>query len=298
MSKTAGFSWGVKINDKAARPSDIIKHNKPKQYIKASIKKRRRDDEKKPRSYDCESSSRTSINKRAKLPIIKGEKLPVTRLIETLDKASVSGLLMNLIRIHPEIQSTIQTLHPKVDINDAMQVLIEKFDAISNNLPYKGDLENDYSYLRIKPYLNEFLNCLSDFILNYLPPNEINIVDSLKFIDMATKLIIKLPKFTNQEYKYINSKCHEQIANTWLIILHNLCPEDENNDEKLYNFVKLVNDFDLKNKLYQYNISCNNEFDKIIDLVNDRCKVLDNNNGLNDLITIDYSNYITANPSI
>lgn len=295
MSKTAGFSWGVKINDKTARPSDKSKHSKPKQLTKTTIKKRRYEDEKKPRSFECSS---TSINKRAKLPIIKGERLPVTRLIETLDRSSMSGLLMNLIRVHPEIQSTIQTLHPRVDINDAMNVLHEKFDAISNNLPYKGDLENDYSYLRIKPYLNEFLNCLSDFILNYLPPNEINIVDSLKFIDMTTKLITKLPNFTSQEYKYINSKCYEQIANTWLIILHNLCPEDENDDEKLYNFVKLVNDFNLKHKLYQYNQSCNDEFTKIMEFVNDRCNALDNNNGLNDLITIDYSNYITANPSI
>jgi protein Cut8 len=299
MSRTAGFTWGVKINEKSSRPSDVFKYNKPtapKSIQKTTpSKKRRHDDHKqlKPRNFEVRS-----INKRAKLPIIKGERLPVNRLIETLGKDSLHNLLQDLIKLHPEITQTVHALHPKVQVEDVEKILHEKFQQISDNLPYKGDLENDYSYLRVKPYLNEFLNCLSDFILNYLPPHETNPLTSLNFIGFATSLITRLPSFTSQEYKYINDKCYEQVSNTWLIILHDLCPEDNEDEERLYNFIKVVNDLNLKEKLNQLNHISVNKFDKVLEFINDRFNVFNSNTGLNDLITVDYSNYsLTANPS-
>lgn len=328
MSTLGGFQWGLKVNEKTPR-NELHKVNKPGKlhshlHHPRVMNKRRFEDE----SVKYRGPPRISaINKRAKHPIIKGEYLPINRLIETLNRPSINNLLSDLVKIHPQISKTIYDLQPKIDMQDAMSILTQKFDSISENLPYKGDVENDYSYLRIKPYLNEFLNCLSDFILNYLPPVELNILNSLTFIDFVTNMIIKLPEFSNNEYKYIKLKCFEQVSNTWLIILNNLWENDpsgtnmtshevansnlndtteeddhEVNQENLFNFIKIINDLNLKEKLQMYNQPLMNKFDKVLSFINNKSDLFNSvsnvNNGLNELITVDYSKYsLTANSS-
>lgn len=284
MSTTVGFQWGKitpKINEKSNRNNDSAK-------FKFNSKKRKFHEDKTDKIEKIESD----INKRAKIPIIKGEKLPVTRMIESLNHENVVNLLTELVKVHPEITKTINDIQPKISIEESIKLISNKFQMIKNNLPYKEEL-NDYSYLRIKPYLNEFLNCLSDFILNYLPPIENNFINSLTFIDFSTNLIIELPDFKNKEFEYIKSKCFEQISNTWLIILNEMLNENNENDENLYNFIKIVNDLDLKNKIMSYNESCDNKFENILEFINSKVKV----NAINEFITIDYSNYLTANSS-
>lgn len=252
----------------------------------------------KRRFEEKDDKQEININKRAKVPIIKGERLPMNRLIETVDRPLLNKLLTELVHHHPEICKTIYEIQPHIEAEDAMNMMEQKFDAISKNLPYKGDLENDYSYLRVKPYLNEFLNGLSDYILNYLPPIENNLFHSLKFIDFSTNLIIKLPHFNNNEYKYIKLKCFEQIANTWLIILNNLCDDNDETNESLFNFIRIANEYDLKNKLNNYNTISENKFDKVVEFINEKFNAHQSAYSINELITIDYSNYsLTAHPS-
>lgn len=228
----------------------------------------------------------------------------------------MNNLLADLVKIHPEIVKTIHDIQPKVEVQDAMTIIQSKFDAISENLPYKGDIENDYSYLRIKPFLNEFLNCLSDYILNYLPPIETNFLNSLTFLDFVTNMIIKLPHFTNNEYKYIKTKCYEQVSNTWIIILNNLVEDTASNEEDheneseeddidpevLFNLMKIINDLGLKQKLQMYNELSENKFERVMNYIDHKCDLFNQNNnvdnGLRDLISVDYSNYsLTANTS-
>ncbi|EGV60224.1 Tethering factor for nuclear proteasome sts1 [Yamadazyma tenuis] len=289
MSKSVGFQWGVKSN--VNKPAVNSKH-----LHKTGVKKRRYDDEK-------PKVNTNTITKRTKFPIIKGERLPINRLIETLNRSSINLLLTDLVRIHPEICHTIYDLQPKVEVEDAMTILNTRVEDIHHNLPYKGDLENDYSYLRVKPYLNEFLNCLSDYILNYLPPVETNLIQSLQFIDYATNIIMKLPSFRNNEYKYIKLKCYEQMSNTWLIVLNNLIDESEDESEvqeSLFNLIKVINDLDLKEKLSTYNHISVNKFDKVLEFINEKSALFNNLNNtsssLGDLITVDYSNYSLAAP--
>lgn len=313
-----GFSWGIDKSGGSNKSNGFgkLKHNdkyksgvnpKKRSYDdhfrvnkqKSSINNHNHHNHHKNISVDGSSY----INKRTKVPIIKGEKLPINRLIECLSGESINNLLSDLVQIHPEIVKTIYDLKPKVPIEDCKTIVSKKVLAIRDNLPYKGDLENDYSYLRVKPYLNEFLNCLSDFILNVLPPIETNFFNSLEFIDFTTSLINDLPTFNNSEYKYIISKCYEQLSNTWLIILNNLCEdqqehneekpeESNNNDIGLYKFIKIVNDLNLKDHIMKYNEMSNGKFDKIIEFVDGKFSNYNNlNSELNDLITIDYSNY-------
>ncbi|KAK6200324.1 tethering factor for nuclear proteasome STS1 [Scheffersomyces amazonensis] len=259
--------------------------------------KKRKFDDKAPSPIPSTTSSRkyhelpTNRNKKSKTPRILGQVLPVPRLIEVLDHKSLQSLLQNLVDLHPEISNTINNLSPKPSVKDSMELLQVKFNDIINHLPYKCDEESDYSYLRIKPLLNEFLNCLSDFILNFLPPIEHNIINSLNFLHFITNLIHNLPNFTSNEFQYTKMMAYEQIANTWFIVLtQNIqgieiddymlppvsnIPSTESNQfetsnesiENSIKLVKIIEELDLLQKLSKHNELALDKFKNIIEFL-------------------------------
>ncbi|ABN64548.1 predicted protein, partial [Scheffersomyces stipitis CBS 6054] len=245
--------------------------------------------------------------KKSKTPKILGQTLPISRLIEVLDHKPLQNLLLDLVNMHPEIGNTINKLSPKPTVHNSINLLKEKFDDILSHLPYKCDVESDYSYLRVKPYLTEFLNCLSDFILNFLPPIEVNIVHSLTFLDLITFMIHELPNFTNSEFQYTRMMAYEQIGNTWLI-----SPPEDSATENSIKLVKVVQHLGLVEKLSKHNELGHGKFKLALDLIKseiDQVEMFNHalsgaQNGANsggvlgDLITVDYSNFsITARTS-
>lgn len=270
-------------------------------------------------------------NKKSRTPKIIGQKLPINRLVEALDHTSLQKLLENLIQEHPEISNTIDKISPKPTLTNSIELIKQKFNNIMHHLPYKCDTESDYSYLRIKPYLNEFLNCLSDFILNFLPPVETNVFNSLKFLDEVTDLIHTLPNFCNSEFQYTKLMAYEQISNTWLIVLnHKMRPDDGANNNNTSNtneslssssspapvaqcnmensaqLIRIIDELNLQEKLAKHDNISMGKFKLAVEFVNSEIENYENfnhtitNNGgiLNDLITVDYSNFsITARTS-
>lgn len=342
---STGFSWGVKPlsenskinNGLGDMPTSVPRYTPNVKPINNNIGKKRRHLEEQESKVHKPTSNRkynTSANsaskyKKSRTPTILGQKLPLNRLIEVLDHTSLQNMLESLVQEHPEIANTIDKLSPKPNLMDSIELIKQKFNNIMHHLPYKCDMESDYSYLRIKPYLNEFLNCLSDFILNFLPPVELNAFNSLKFLDEITGLIHNLPNFSNTEFQYTKSMAYEQVANTWLIVVNqNILPENattanhpnNNNEpsssvsspppaniENLAQFIKIVDELDLQQKLAKHDSVSMGKFKLILELIKSEIEnyenfnhTLNNNHGgiLNDLITVDYSNFsITARTS-
>lgn len=257
--------------------------------------------------------------KKTKTEKIYAQKLPLKRLIEVLDHKSLQGLLVQLVAEHPEITKTVYQASPRPSLPDYVKIVEQKYNDIINHLPYKCDIESDYSYLRIKPYLNEFLDCLSDFILNFLPPVETNLNTTIRFLDEITNILHKLPNFTNREFQYTKLIAYEQVANTWLIALsHNSqiddsvsasitdasssspSPVSQHNLEKSMALIKLIEELGLKEKLLKHNEITLGKFSTVIDFVDSEMENYDNinyslnnnySNTINDLITVDYSNF-------
>ncbi|KAI5968783.1 STS1 [Candida margitis] len=177
--------------------------------------------------FATSSSSSTSKHKRSKTPRIIGQPLPPTRIIETLDKPELTKLIYSLMDIHPELNKTITKISQPPSISNILAILNTKHDSIINHLPYKCDASSDYSYLRIKPYLIDFLNCLEDYILWILPPNQHDLLTSLWFLHESTNLIHKLPNFTNSEFQYTRNLTYETMINSWIIIFNQDLANDE-----------------------------------------------------------------------
>ncbi|PVH20314.1 hypothetical protein CXQ85_002101 [Candidozyma haemuli] len=258
--------------------------------------------------------------KRSKTPKIYGSALPVNRLIETLDKESLQALLQQIVNHHPETTTTISKLSPKATLEDSVKLMKEKFQSIIDHLPYKCDIESDYSYIRVKVHLTEFLNCLSDFILTLLPPMDAGLANACDMLDVITSMIHDLPNFSNNEFQYTKSTAYEQIANSWLIVLTNQASHDDDTDsvcddtalsslnvEKTLEFVKTLREHDIQKKIEKHNDLSFGKFTAVLDFVKsefESCERIHhslNNNGrslLSDMISVDYSNYsITARTS-
>lgn len=249
--------------------------------------------------------------KRSKTPKILGLSLPVARAVEVLDHKSLQDLVQAVVAQHPEVAQTIAKIAPKPSLKDAVGLMKQKADDIVAHLPYKCDVESDYSYIRVKAYLTEFLTTLSDFILNILPPMELSLAHACCMLDAITCLIHDLPNFSNNEFQYTRASAYEQIASLWFIVLAHHSGDDGAdpcddhavpNIEGLIEFAKTVEELDLIGKLERHNEMSHGKFTRVVEYVRAGLDAYESIRRstesagaiFNDLITVDYSNYFIS----
>ena len=159
------------------------------------------------------------IKKRARVQNIASRPLPISRLVETLDKLGLENLISTLCQSHPELTHEIISLTPKITVNSSLDTLKNRLDAVFLGLPYKGDQQGDYAYLRVKPAVNEFLSALADYTAHFLPPNEQQLSNSLAFLDGATSLLHKLPTWNNPMNNHSKNTAYDEISQAWILTL-------------------------------------------------------------------------------
>jgi protein Cut8 len=150
---------------------------------------------------------------------IMGQQLPTQRIIEVMDRSQLENLLNNLVNLHPELTHDIYRCAPKPSVGGAIDILTQKIDGIISAFPYKVDQSSEYSYLRVKPLIEDFLSALSDYTLGFLPPVESQPAVSLEFLDEATSLLHKLPNFNKLSNNYFKNIAYEQLSHTWCMCL-------------------------------------------------------------------------------
>lgn len=259
--------------------------------------------------------------KRARTPTIYGKNLPVTRLVEVMDHSQLKSVVDIVMAQHPEVVHTIHKSAVKPSTESIVELIKQKSALIVDHLPYKCDVGSDYSYIRVKPYLTEFLDCISDFILNLLPPMEIVLANSCYILDVITTLIHELPCFSNSEFQYTKTIAYQQLANLWLIVLSHTQSDDgeltlEDTalglSEPSLEWLKTVESMKLLERMEKHNEASGGKFSAVVDHIrselgaqaqlNASCSpeaVAPQGSIFNDLITVDYSNYsITAHASL
>ncbi|AWU74226.1 hypothetical protein CAS74_004199 [Pichia kudriavzevii] len=209
-------------------------------------------------SFNPLGTSRTRmIKKNRNMNQIFGQKLSLSRLIETLDKEKLQNLVKNLINDNPELTDKIIESSPIITIDDALNELERKLDMILANIPYKVDITSDYSFLRVKTLVNDFFHSLSDYSLSFLPPVETDFTVSIKFLKrFLLEIFHNLPDFSAVEYKYYRNLTIEKFN----LILENSITNYLN--EKKQNLLLLINENWL-DEFKQINELNNNSFMKI-----------------------------------
>jgi protein Cut8 len=203
-------------------------------------------------------NSKNRIVKKQKNPNqLFGQKLSLSRIIETLDKEKLQDLINNLITESPELTTKLIDASPVITPEDSLNELKRKLDLILMNIPYKVESTSDYSFLRVKPLVNEFFQALSDYSLNFIPPIENNLIIPISFLkNFLLEIFHKLPQFNAVEFKYFYSLTIEKfnlIFSTTIVQFLN---------EKKQNLLLIINEnwIDDFKKINQLN---NNNFIKI-----------------------------------
>lgn len=234
----------------------------------------------KPRAVEKPESPRRQ--KRSKTTRIMGQSLPVHRIIETLDHKLLQQLLQHAVASDPAVAQTVAKLAPKPTPKDALALMRAKWAAVADNVPYKVDAASDYSYTRVKPYLAEFLSCLSDFILDMLPPIEVDVVSACTMLDAITGMIHELPNFANAEFQYTRAVAYEQLASLWVMVL----------DGERVAAARAAAELDLQHRLQKHDQLADGKFSPVLEVV--KALGTDETSVFGDLITVDYSGYLLA----
>ncbi|SCU97687.1 LADA_0H07668g1_1 [Lachancea dasiensis] len=233
MSQSMGFNWGFKPSSESPAASAIS----PCKITKPRVKRRLAPEETASTASTTPTSAtnlkpgRLIAKRRTALSGIQGQPLPLARAVELMDKNLLQSTLLELVKLHPEIQSTFMALQPPSrSLDQYVSVLRTKLDQIYHNLPYSRlrgstvsgeDTEqlNDYAFVRVKSCVMEFLNCLVDCVLESIPPQTHSALHSLKVLDAATELLSQVPNFSTASNNYYKNVCYEQLAEIWCTVI-------------------------------------------------------------------------------
>lgn len=206
--------------------------------------------------------------KRVKNGDVSGKPLPVHRMIEIMDKQDMVDLLTRLVQEKPELNELIES-SCKISLN--VEKCISHLDTflkerIISKLPFGVDFDSEYSFLRVEKNLIEFYQTLSDFILNYIPPAELNILNCLTFINDATHLLHKIPFFKINAYNmYHFTNIYEKLVASWWSILKFFTSAEANKEFNVYK----MSEFDIIQHLDTHSrmSRCPDKFEPLIDFV-------------------------------
>lgn len=264
----SSFSWGFnpKIED----------NNNSKSPVQFKSKRKLHDDEDSPiQKRDVKKNDKFRVTKKEishkrikPVQTILGQPLPTNRIVEVLEKKNLQILLNNLISLHPEITNDVYNCAPKPTVSDSVKILSLKIENIISSLPYKVDPTSEYSYLRVKPLIEDFLSALSDYTLNFLPPVESLPANSLEFLDDATNLLHKLPDFEKSSNNYFKNLAYEQLSHTWCICLKEFIKSSNSTTGCHASLLLLINN-NWDSKLKKHNELSNNKLTSVVEFFRD-----------------------------
>lgn len=166
-------------------------------------------------------ASRTLIRPRNKRlrPSVTGRALALPRLLETLDADALRTVLQSVCERHPDIGTEVINTAPRPSVPCALDVLNSYESTLRSSFPFGGSSTSNYAYDRVHQALITLLDALEDFTPHFLPPNESQTSISLSFLDAATDIIHRLPKWDDNQHKHHKNSAYEEMSKAWTLVI-------------------------------------------------------------------------------
>ncbi|KAG0657551.1 Tethering factor for nuclear proteasome sts1 [Maudiozyma exigua] len=199
------------------------------------------------------------------IAMIEGQSLPLERSLDLMDKSQLQNVIMDLLQIHPQVAQHLQSSLSQYSFTNERRLvsLKLKFQEIYSSIPYNKQYTDngitrldDYAFGRLNPLILEFLNCLTDYILNTIPPRSTNLQESIIFLQECTQMVCQLPRFSLPSNNYYYDKCLEQLSHIWCTLIQHLSQQTNTSTILLIN--SQVEIKELYDKLNQFNDLANN----------------------------------------
>jgi len=150
---------------------------------------------------------------------VTGRPLPLNRILETVDAATLKNMFREFRNRHPEMEQEIISIAPRPTVDSALRILTNYENTLRAAFPYGGNSEGDYAYYRVKTSLVELLDALTDYTPHFLPPNESQPANSLAFLDGATEIIHRLPNWSTPMHNHHKQIAYEEITKAWVLVI-------------------------------------------------------------------------------
>ncbi|POS83459.1 hypothetical protein EPUL_006289 [Erysiphe pulchra] len=157
--------------------------------------------------------------KKIKASNTSGHSLSINRLLETLDASSLRTVLQTICERHPDVSSEVVSLAPRPSVQAAVEVLSGYQEKLRAAFPYGGNSGSDYAFNRVKQYLTNLINAVTEFTPHYLPPSEEQTAISLSYLDFATKIIHELPEWDSISNQHYKENAYDEITRAWVLVI-------------------------------------------------------------------------------
>ncbi|EEH37314.1 nuclear envelope protein Cut8 [Paracoccidioides lutzii Pb01] len=152
-------------------------------------------------------------------PNISGRPLPLSRLLETLDTDALRSVLRSMCNRHPELETEVVHTAPRPSVSSALQVLSNYESTLQSSFPLGGNSSSDYAYNRVRQHITNLLDALNDFTPHFLPPNESQVSTALNYLDGATEILHRLPRWDTPQHNLEKDVAYEEIAKAWIVVI-------------------------------------------------------------------------------
>lgn len=153
-------------------------------------------------------------------PNIAGRPLPLPRLLETLDTDALRSVLQAVCQRHPELGEEVVQTAPRPNVPSTLQVLHNYLSTLQSSIPLgSGDTLSDYAFNRVRVPLNNLLDAMNEFTPHFLPPNETQTSTSLAYLDGATEIIHRLPRYDTPRHNFKCDSAYEDIGRAWVLVI-------------------------------------------------------------------------------
>jgi protein Cut8 len=141
--------------------------------------------------------------------------LPISRILDNLDKPALVSLLSTLLSRHPDLGAEVQSLAPKITPQTALNSITRLEATFQASFPYGGDKGGEYAYSRIHAAYNALLSAIADYTTHFLPPTTISPPELLSFLDSITHLLHRIPLFQNPIHNIARETAFADITGAW-----------------------------------------------------------------------------------
>jgi hypothetical protein len=143
--------------------------------------------------------------------------VPLSKLLEPLDKEQLIDLVTSIVQKHPELRAEVLAQLPRPTIQSATAVLSALERRLQAAFPYSrhGTGRDDYTFHRVRSVLDELRATLLQFSEHFVQPEE-HSVTVFAYLALAAGVVERLPRWDNEEHERMyRGDLYRRLAELW-----------------------------------------------------------------------------------
>ncbi|KAG0223773.1 Tethering factor for nuclear proteasome sts1 [Actinomortierella wolfii] len=172
-------------------------------------------------SHSSDSNDHAQVKRVRTSAELVSKKRAVSKLIATMSMPQLVNLINTLVESHPSLAEEIAVLAPRPTLSSVESLLRSLEQKLDSAFPYNrlGRGQDDYSFNRVKPVLEEFVETIVDYTNHFTSPSEFP-TTSFAFLHTASEFCHRLPNWTTAANNEIKRELYRKLDEFWIKAIH------------------------------------------------------------------------------